>query len=78
VGSIAATVPDPALPGAALPVAIAGQGKLPGTNLSVVLCEFGEGFKGLWIPYQHRSIRQAVGLARWWRRWSEWPSVKGT
>jgi hypothetical protein len=43
--------------------AVAGQGKLrelPRTDLSVVLCELGKGFKGLWIPYQHRSIRQAV------------------
>jgi hypothetical protein len=47
MGSIAATVPDPALPGAALPVAIAGQEELPGTNLGVVLCEFDKGFKGL-------------------------------
>jgi hypothetical protein len=65
VGSIAAAVLDLVLLGAALPVAIAGQEELPGTNLSVVLCEFGEGFKGLWIPYQHRSIRQAIGLAGW-------------
>jgi hypothetical protein len=77
VGSIAAIVLDLVLLGAALPVAVAGQEELPGTNLSVVLSEFGEGFKGLWIPHQHRSIRQAVGLAGWWCRWSEWPSAKG-
>ena len=57
VVSIAAVVLDLVLLGAALPVAVARQEELPGTNLSVVLCELDEGFKGLWVPYQGRSIR---------------------
>ena len=57
--------------------AVAGQGKLPGTYFSVVLCELDKGFKGLWIPHQHRSIRQAVSSARGWCRWSKWPSAEG-
>jgi hypothetical protein len=38
--------------------------QLPGAYFSVVLCELDKGFKGLWIPNQHRSICQAVGPAR--------------
>ena len=57
--------------------AVAEQRELPGANLSVVLCELGEGFEGLWIPRQHRSIGYAVGPAGWWYRWSERPSAKG-
>ena len=57
--------------------AVAGQGGLPRTNLSVILCELGKGFKGLWVPHQHRSIGYAVGSARWWYRWPERPSAKG-
>ena len=68
---------DLVLLGAAEPDGVAGQKELPGTDLGVVLCELGEGFKGLWITHQHRSVRQAVGPAGWWYRWSEWPSAKG-
>ena len=47
MGSVAAIVLDLVLLGVAFPVAVVGQVMLPGTNLGVVLCEFGEGFKGL-------------------------------
>ena len=57
VGGVAAIVLDLVLLGVALPVAVAGQVMLPGANLGVVLSEFGEGFKGLWVPYQHRCKR---------------------
>jgi hypothetical protein len=65
VGDVAAIVLLDLVPlGAALEpsvvgsfAAVAGQEELPGTYFSVVLCELGKGFKGLWIPYQHRSIR---------------------
>jgi hypothetical protein len=65
VGGVAAVVLLVLVPlGAALEpsvvgsfAAVAGQGELPGTDLSAVLCELGKSFKGLWIPYQYRSIR---------------------
>ena len=74
--SIAAIELDLVLLGAAEPGGIVGQKGLPGADLGVVLCELDEGFKGLWFTHQHRSVRQAVGLAGWWYRWSEWPSAK--
>ena len=77
MGSIAAIVLDLILPGPALLVAIAGLQQLAGADPSVVLCELGEGFESLWISHQRRSIRQAVGLAGWWCKWSKWPSAKG-
>lgn len=43
----------------------------------IVLCELGEGFKGLWILNQHSSIRKAVSPTGRWYRWPKWPSVEG-
>ena len=45
------------------------RGVLPWADLSVVLCELSEGFKGLWVPNQYCRIRQAVVPTGWWYRW---------
>ena len=57
--------------------AVAAKGKLPGADLGVVLCKLGEGFKSLWIPNQHGSVRYAIAPAGWWYGRSKWPPAKG-
>ena len=45
-------------------------GVLPWANLSVVLCELDEGFKGLWVSNQYRRVRQTVIPTEWWYSWT--------
>jgi hypothetical protein len=53
--------------GVQLFAAVAVHGRLPGTDLGVVLRELGEGFESLWIPNQRGSIRSAIAPAMGWR-----------